>query len=77
MSADNYYVVKKHPLGGFTYVQGFASDDEMDDAPPLVATKRHPQYATVREAFYAAEAEPICEYGVSIDADLDWGVGDE
>lgn len=28
MSADNYYVVKPHPEGGFTYVMGFASDDD-------------------------------------------------
>ena len=28
MSADNYYLLRKHPKGGFALVMGFASDDE-------------------------------------------------
>jgi hypothetical protein len=27
MSSDNFYVVRKHPNGGFTYVMGLASHD--------------------------------------------------
>lgn len=69
MSADNFYVVKAHPLGGYTYVQGFASDP---DDTPLPATEAHPQYPTVRAAYLAACGEPICEYGVSVDPSVSW-----
>lgn len=27
MSADNFFVLRKHPLGGFAWVMGFASDE--------------------------------------------------
>jgi len=62
MSSDNYYVVRKHPLGGFTYVMGFASDEDDEDAP---AHERDPQYPTVLKAFQAA-GQDYSEYGVSI-----------
>ena len=63
MSADNYYVIKKHPSGGFAAVMGFASDDSMPRA-----TKRHQQFATVEEALTFAW-DDWTEYGVSVDAE--------
>lgn len=64
MSADNYYVVRKHPEGGFTYLMGFASngeDPEFEEggAYPL------PKYASLQLAHEAATAEGS-EYGVDI-----------
>lgn len=61
MSADNYYVVKKHPLGGYSYVMGFASDDD----PDLTVTESYPQYKTLEEAVDAA-IEEYSEYGVRV-----------
>lgn len=61
MSADNYYVVRKHPLGGYTYVMAFASDDD----PDLLVGVRHPQFITLGEAYDAANQE-YSEYGVTL-----------
>jgi len=62
MSADNYYVVRRHPSGGFTYVMGFASDEEDEDIP----VRHHdPMYPTMNKALDAAMAD-YSEYGVSI-----------
>ena len=62
MSADNYYVVRLHPQGGYTYVMGFASDD--DDAS-LEVTERSPRFASLDEAVTAVARE-YAEYGWSI-----------
>lgn len=65
MSADNYYLVRKHPLGGFTYVMGFASDvDENDDEIIPVAEESDPQFKTKEEAMRASSHQ-YAEYGHS------------
>lgn len=61
MSADNYYVVRRHPKGGFTYVMGFASDDQ----PDLTVSEKHPRFPDLWEAYAAASSE-YAEYGVQI-----------
>lgn len=64
MSADNYYVVKKHPAGGFTYVMGFASDEH----PHLTVDDGDPKFATLQEAIWAVRQE-FAEYGYSVEDD--------
>lgn len=64
MSADNFFIVKPHPKGGFTYVQGFASDEEA--GPWLTPTPEHRQWPTVALALQAAMND-YSEYGVSVD----------
>lgn len=64
MSADNFWWVTVHPKGGFTYVMGFASDDE----PPIVDESRDlPRFDLLDEAWIAATRDGWTEYGVSID----------
>jgi len=62
ISADNYYVVRRHPSGGFTYVMGFASDDDEGNIP---VSRLEPMYPTMNKALDAAMAE-YSEYGVSV-----------
>lgn len=65
MSADNYYLVRKHPLGGFTYVMGFASDVDEDDVEILPeAEESDPQFETKEEAMRAS-SHHYAEYGHS------------
>lgn len=66
MSADNYFLVRRHPAGGYALVQGFASDvDESGDEHDPDVETRDPQYATVDDAF-AAGLREYSEYGVSV-----------
>jgi hypothetical protein len=65
MSADNYYVITRHPLGGYTAVMGFASDDS--NRP---ATEQDPQFATLDDALTYA-LNDYTEYGVSVDPDCE------
>lgn len=60
MSADNYYEVKKHPWGGFTYVMGFDSYG----GPTRAARGDDPQFADVWNAYKAASDDGWTEYGV-------------
>jgi hypothetical protein len=62
LSADNYYVVRIHPQGGYTYVMGFASDPVAAD--PEVSD-RAPIFASLDEAVHAVSGE-YAEYGWSI-----------
>ena len=63
MSADNYYLVRKHPLGGFTYVMGFASDVDDDDNEIVPeATVSDPRFDT-KEAAMSACMHEYAEYG--------------
>ena len=67
MSADNYFVVRKHPKGGYTYVTGFESDKENWDSHLHVnipVTDNHFNYPTYKEAL-AAALEDYSEYGVT------------
>lgn len=66
MSADNYYLIRRHPLGGFTPVMGFASDE--DHTPS--ANAHHPQFPTAMDAVNAACRE-YSEYGVSVHPECD------
>ena len=66
VSSDNYYVVRKNPKGGFSYVQGFESDpknyasDVFVDIPVTDVSK---VYKTYEECLTAA-LEDFSEYGV-------------
>jgi len=64
MSADNYYVIKRHPLGGYAAVMGFMSDDFEPHADEL-----DPQFDTPDNALSYAMGE-YSEYGVSLDPKL-------
>lgn len=66
MSSDNFYVVRKHTDGGFTYVVGFASHDVDEDGAfnlDLPINQNSKQYKTFDEALTAA-LEDYSEYGV-------------
>lgn len=65
MSADNYYVIKKHPHGGYAAVMGFASDDMR----PKVRPNHHHAFPTPAAALEYAHGEYV-EYGVRIDPDV-------
>lgn len=62
MSADNYYVIRKHPDGGFVALMGFMSNDEM---PVINPAKTYRTYETADEATAWADGE-YSEYGVSV-----------
>lgn len=63
MSADNFYVVRKHPNGGFTYVCNFVSnEDENGDAIYTLAQNSDPQFDTREEAMNEA-FKLYSEYG--------------
>jgi hypothetical protein len=66
MSSDNFYVVRLHPKGGYTYVMGFASFDLDRDGTfkyDLPVKNTDKQYKTFDEALNAA-LEDYSEYGV-------------
>lgn len=66
MSSDNFYVVRKHPNGGFTYVMGSASHDIDSDGSfnyNIPVGKTSQQYNTFDEALTSA-LEDYSEYGV-------------
>lgn len=65
MSADNYWVITRHPKGGYAAVMGFASDDN----PDLRAQPKHEKFPTVQAALEYAENEGS-EYGVSLADDV-------
>ena len=59
MSADNYYLITKHPVTGYAAVMGFMSDDGARSAQPDDRS-----FPTVIEAYRYAVGEGA-EYGVS------------
>lgn len=65
MSSDDYFVIRKHPLGGFAAVRGFDSDE--DGFPE--ATEKHEQFVRPIEAVFAAQQEGS-EYGVRMHLEL-------
>lgn len=66
MSADNYYIIRIHPLGGFAAVMGFASDtDEFDQLIPPLASPTDPQFPTVSKALDWAISQ-YSEYGADV-----------
>lgn len=60
MSADNYYMVRIHPLGGFTFCMGLDSSDETP-----IARLSDPHYNTVHAAYNAA-CDEYSEYPVEL-----------
>lgn len=60
MSADNYYIIRRHPKGGFSAVMGFESND---DTP--VVREDHLRFDTMRDAEVYASGE-YTEYGIQI-----------
>jgi hypothetical protein len=69
VSSDTYYVVRRHPDGGYAAVLGFASDERY----PIVVPHHHQSWPTIQAAFdYATQSGS--EYGVSIHPELreDW-----
>lgn len=65
MSADNYYVIRKHPSGGFAAVMGFESDGR----EPEALASRHIPHPTVRAALDSVEGE-WTEYGTRIHTEV-------
>jgi hypothetical protein len=66
MSSDNFYVIRKHPQGGFAYAMGFASHDLVDDETfdmDLAIHKNSIVFETFDEAMDAALGLDA-EYGV-------------
>jgi hypothetical protein len=66
MSSDNFYVVRKHPEGGYTYITGFASFDINKDGSfkyDLPVNNNNVKYKTFDDALNAA-LEDYSEYGV-------------
>lgn len=64
MSADNFFFITRHPLGGFAVLMGFSSSDA-----PLVATKKSMKFETFPEAMTYANGE-YSEYGVQVSQDV-------
>ena len=65
MSADNYYIIKRHPGGGYAAVMGFASDEH----EPRVRPAKDPRFDTVSDAVDWAGGE-YSEYGVRVARDI-------
>lgn len=66
MSADNYYIIRKHPSGGFAAVMGFASDEIEPQA-----RERHQQFETVEDALRHA-MDDYAEYGAGVHEECGW-----
>ena len=75
MSSDNYYLVRKHPSGGYTAISCSASDDD-GYYPP--AETRHPEFKTVHAAYKYASAQ-YSEYGTQVHDECreDWRLPQE
>lgn len=65
MSADNWYVIRNHPAGGYTPVMGFGEEDIRD-----VSVRDDFKFNTVKEALLWADAQ-YSEYGVSVHPECD------
>lgn len=64
MSADNYMIIDKHPLGGYGAEMGFASDEDQ-----AVVTEKSLRFDTLQEARKYAESQWL-EYGYSVEDGL-------
>ncbi|MGH7233916.1 MAG: hypothetical protein ACREF7_00520 [Candidatus Saccharimonadales bacterium] len=65
MSSDNFYLIRKHPAGGYTATMGFASSERKPRA-----RKTDFAFKTVAEAVTYALGE-YTEYGVSVDPECE------
>lgn len=66
MSSDNFYIIRRHPKGGFAAVMGFASDidDQGNEITPDVPASAQ-SFSTLSDALNWAINE-YSEYGVSV-----------
>jgi hypothetical protein len=62
MSADNYYLIRKHPDGGFVALMGFMSDE---DEPQVDPKREYDIYTSPVHALDAVSRE-YTEYGTQI-----------
>lgn len=72
MSADNYFLICRHPDGGYAAVMMFASDEsEIDSVPSesFVEQGFHNRFDTIEEAYETA-ASGDTEYGVTFHPDV-------
>jgi len=65
MSADNGYLIRRHPEGGYAAVMYFASDDD----PDLSVKVGRMSFETPMQALAWAELERA-EYGVTLDEEV-------
>lgn len=65
MSADNFYVIRFHPAGGYAAVMGFSSDD--NEVREARMSDRH--FNDIDDALDWAN-EQYSEYGVSLHAEV-------
>lgn len=70
MSSDNFYLIRKHPKGGYAAVMGFASCDDL----PEVAEK-HEQFESIEDALVWA-ADEYAEYGVTVHPECHDGIAE-
>ena len=66
MSADNFYIVRNHPLGGFAAVMGFVSDVDAENEqiyPEVSITDQ--QFKTIGESLDWSVIRHS-EYGVDV-----------
>lgn len=76
MSADNYYVLRKHPKGGYCFINRFMSDDRVECPTPKPDAERFPTMTDAMAAWHKGQewddAEPgmypkyYNEYGLDI-----------
>lgn len=62
MSADNFYLIRRHPVTGFSAVMGFASCDTEDS---LTIPDSSASFPTVDEAIESV-IDSYAEYGVQV-----------
>lgn len=62
MSADNFYLIRKHPIKGFSAIMGFASCDTED---ALSIPETAPSFSTVDQAIESV-IDSYAEYGVQV-----------
>lgn len=60
MSADNYYLIRNHPDGGYAAIMEFASSDEIGEVK-----LKDPSYPTVDQAILSVINE-YAEYGIEV-----------
>lgn len=67
MSADNGYMIRKHPKGGYAAVHYFMSDEG-----EITASEDAPSYPTPMDAYWAVDSE-WTEYGTTFHPEIKEG----
>lgn len=65
MSSDNYFIIRRHPEGGFAAVMGLASDET-----PTVNPVHHKSFPTIRAAVEYADSQ-YSKYDTSVHPECD------